>query len=170
MSIAVVKLSMDTHSSRSRIKLLEKNDSAPTRLVHVFGKLEKSMEDAMADLVDEAGNSDSQVASAEALSHPRTVTAAETSSNHVYPPTPEEPVSSSSSVKSKSTTPDKILTEGQQRIIANLNTIPQLKKERVFIHPVINSHATIVARDIQRFKFHELGHGVLRHMADHFIV
>ena len=51
-----------------------------------------------------------------------------------------------------------------------LNSLPQLKKERVYIPNVRNSHATIVARDIQNYEFHKIGEGVLRHWADAFIM
>ncbi|KAK7686254.1 hypothetical protein QCA50_010474 [Cerrena zonata] len=167
LSFVVVKLSLDSRSSRSRIESLEKDESYSSRLVHIIGQLEKSMEDAVAELIDDAGNSDSQVASAETLAHSQTNTAAAEPPSSESPSPKPETVSLSLS-KTDSSKPNKLLTDVQKRIIANLNSIPQLQKERVFIHPVINSHATIVARDVHRFKFHELGHGVLRHMADHF--
>lgn len=157
---------MESRESRSRIKLLEKDDSYTTRLVHVVGQLEKSMEDAVAEMIDEAGNSDSQVASVETLASPKIPS----TTGPIETSLPAETSSSPSSASPVSSTVSELLTEGQRRIVTNLNRIPQLKKQRVFIHPVMNSHATIVARDVQRFKFHELGHGVLRHMADHFTV
>ncbi|KAG8894499.1 hypothetical protein FRB99_001224, partial [Tulasnella sp. 403] len=61
-----------------------------------------------------------------------------------------------------------ILTPAQERIIVNLNTLPGLKKEFVFLDGVRNSHATIVSRDLKHFDFHKRGEGVLRHLADHF--
>ena len=53
---------------------------------------------------------------------------------------------------------------------AVLNALPQLKKERVFIPDVRNSHSVIIAQDIQNFKFHKIGEGVLRHWADSFVM
>jgi len=62
------------------------------------------------------------------------------------------------------------ITPAQRRMVAALNTLPQLKKERAFITDVINSHGTIIARDIKNFEFHKIGEGVLRHWADAFIL
>lgn len=63
-----------------------------------------------------------------------------------------------------------LLSELQTKMIASMNQIPGLKKQLVFIDPVINSHAVIVSRDVKRFKHHSIGEGVLRHLADHFVV
>jgi hypothetical protein len=62
------------------------------------------------------------------------------------------------------------VTPAQRRMAVNLNALPQLKKERAYIPDVRNSHATIVARDVQKFKFHKVGEGVLRHWADAFVM
>jgi hypothetical protein len=62
------------------------------------------------------------------------------------------------------------VTPSQRRMAAGLNKLPQLKKELVFIPDVRNSHATIIARDIQNFEFHKIGEGVLRHWADSFVM
>ncbi len=63
-----------------------------------------------------------------------------------------------------------LLSELQTKMVASMNQIPGLKKQLVFIDPVINSHAVIVSRDVKRFKHHSIGEGVLRHLADHFVV
>jgi hypothetical protein len=63
-----------------------------------------------------------------------------------------------------------ILTPLQRRIIASLNKLPNLKKERAFITHVRNSHAVIVCRDVKRFTAHKRGEGIVRHWADHFIL
>jgi hypothetical protein len=62
------------------------------------------------------------------------------------------------------------VTLAQRRMAADLNALPQLKKELVFIPDVYNSHATIIARDIQNYEFHRIGEGVLRHWADAFVM
>lgn len=63
-----------------------------------------------------------------------------------------------------------ILTPLQRRIILSLNKLPNLKKERVFIPRVRNSHAVIVCRDVKRFSVHKRGEGIVRHWADSFIL
>ena len=62
------------------------------------------------------------------------------------------------------------VTAAQRRMAASLNALPQLKKELVFIPDVRNSHATIIARDVQNVEFHRIGEGVLRHWADAFVM
>lgn len=62
------------------------------------------------------------------------------------------------------------LNSAQRRMVAALNALPQLKKERAFIADVSNSHATIIARDVKNFEFHKIGEGVLRHWANAFIL
>jgi hypothetical protein len=62
------------------------------------------------------------------------------------------------------------VTPAQRRMAADLNALPQLKKELVFIPDVYNPHATIIARDIQNYEFHRIGEGVLRHWADAFMM
>lgn len=63
-----------------------------------------------------------------------------------------------------------LLSDLQKRLVASMNQIPGLKKQLVFIDPVMNSHAIIVSRDVKRFKHHSIGEGVLRHLADHFVL
>lgn len=82
-------------------------------------------------------------------------------------PLAEIAIPAESSVVSKSAPR---LSPMQRRIIASLNTLPQLRKERVWIPDVRNSHATIIARDVANYPFHALGQGVLRHWADSFIL
>jgi hypothetical protein len=129
--LAVVRLSISSRRSRSRIKLLEAEDpSATQRLVHIIGQLERQVEDIVVDIVD-------------------------------------DPPVSISSPGSKETPR---VTAAQRRMAASLNALPQLKKELVFIPDVRNSHATIIARDVQNYEFHRIGEGVLRHWADAFVM
>ncbi|KIY53362.1 DUF676-domain-containing protein [Fistulina hepatica ATCC 64428] len=53
ISLAIIRLSTASRSSRSRIKLLETDDSSKSKLVHVIATLEKDMEDAFADFMDD---------------------------------------------------------------------------------------------------------------------
>ncbi|KAI0272800.1 putative serine esterase-domain-containing protein [Gloeopeniophorella convolvens] len=131
ITLVLFRLSVASHSSRARIKLLESDEeSATQRLAHILGELERGVEDAVVDMLEE--------------------------------PTPSQ--------EGGSTSKSPRITPTQRQIVAWLNALPQLKKERVFIGDVRNSHGTIVARDVQNFDFHKIGEGVLRHWADAFIM
>ena len=133
--LVLIRLSISSRRSRSRIKLLEAEDpSATQRLVHIVGQLERQVEDIAVDIVD------------------------------------DPPVSIPSPGLTKRSMESPSLTPAQRKMAAQLNALPQLKKERVYIPDVRNSHATIIARDIQNFEFHKVGEGVLRHWADAFVM
>ncbi|KAI0058962.1 DUF676-domain-containing protein [Artomyces pyxidatus] len=156
LSLAIIRLSLASRSSRSRIKLLESEDpsTARERLVHVFGELEREMEGMVVDYYDQSG------------------APAETPSPSPPPETgSSQPLESSSSTSHPAADKNKpIITPMQHKIIPWLNALPGLKKERVFIPNVRNAHATVIARDVQNFEFHRIGEGVLRHWADAFIL
>jgi hypothetical protein len=137
ISIALIRLSLAARSSRARIKLLEKDESSQETLIRVIAQLEKRVEDAVVDMLDD----------------PCPITDSET---QMYAPLDkkEQP----------------ILSPTQFRIVASLNKLPNLKKELAFIHPVRNSHAVIVCRDVKRFPSHNMGEGVLRHWAHSFVM
>lgn len=61
-----------------------------------------------------------------------------------------------------------LLTQEQENMVRSLNTIPNMKKYRVFFEEVRNSHAIIISRDPRRFEIHERGVEVLRHWAERF--
>ena len=61
-----------------------------------------------------------------------------------------------------------VLTARQKQIVANLNSIPHLKKHIAFVPHYMNAHAVIVCRDPENFPAHEEGKGVIRHWADRF--
>ncbi|KAH9039344.1 DUF676-domain-containing protein [Lactarius pseudohatsudake] len=133
--LVLIRISISSYHSRSRIRLLESEDASATqRLVHVFGQLERRVEDIVADMADD----------------PATLV-----------PSPNGNQAAKVALR---------VTPAQRRMVAALNTLPQLKKERAFITDVINSHATIIARDIKNYEFHKIGEGVLRHWADAFIL
>ncbi|KAH7890808.1 putative serine esterase-domain-containing protein [Phlebopus sp. FC_14] len=160
LSLVLVRLSISSHKSRSRLKSLEADSSNQERLIHIIAKLESEIESAVADLYDDPQNTPSS-------SSP--IPGQEPTSDTSLP------LGSDKKTKSKSRSPrppasQPLLTPGQLTCIENLNKIPQLKRERAFFADVRNSHAMIVCRDIKSFKIHFKGEGVLRHWADHFEV
>jgi hypothetical protein len=131
LTLVLFRISISSYHSRSRIKLLESEDTSATqRLAHVFGQLERQVEDIVVDMVDDSASANG---------------------NQVSKMVPR-------------------ITPAQRRMVAALNALPQLKKERAFIADVSNTHGTIVARDVKNFEFHKIGEGVLRHWADAFIL
>ncbi len=152
LTLIVVRLSLDSRSSRSRIKLLESDESYRERLANVIGHLEKQVEDAVLEYMDDPGDSETTTDLSE---------------------TPNTAVSTTKPGKCEKKEHKVVkpqVTAVQKKMIKSLNTLPNLKKELVFIHPVMNSHAVIISRDVKRFKFHAEGEGVLRHLADNFII
>jgi hypothetical protein len=134
IGLALVRLTISSRQSRTRIKVLEAEDASTTeRLVHIFAQLEREVEDMVVDIMDD--------------------------------PTP---IQSQESTKTSKKSPR--VTPAQRKMAKVLNGLPQLKKERAYIADVRNSHATIIARDMQNFEFHKIGEGVLRHWADAFIM
>jgi hypothetical protein len=81
---------------------------------------------------------------------------------------PTTPIPSQESMKTSKKSP--LVTPAQRKMVTALNALPQLKKERAYISDVSNTHATIIARDVQNFDFHKIGEGVLRHWADVFVL
>lgn len=55
ITLALIRLSIASHYSRSRVKLLEAEDAstASQRLVHILGQLEREVEDIVVDIVDD---------------------------------------------------------------------------------------------------------------------
>jgi len=159
--LVLSRLSLASSASRKRIRLMEKDTSAVDRLVHVIAKLERGVEDAVADMMDEPGSSPA-----------------------VRTPSSEPDILSSSPELGLMGTEAKdvpreevpapprhlILTDLQLKLVRLLNTLPKLKKERAFIPSVRNAHGVLICRDTQVFAFHKLGEGALRHWAYHFIM
>ncbi|KAF8448973.1 putative serine esterase-domain-containing protein [Boletus edulis BED1] len=155
VSLALVRLSIASHNSRTRLKALEIDESNYERLSRIIAKLESNVESVVLDMYDSQGT---------------------TSSPSPLPS--EDPIGGiviqqdsevvDDSPDSQPLTHAILLSPVQRRCIQNLNKIPQLQKERAFFVDVLNSHAMIVCRDVKRFKLHLEGEGVLRHWADHF--
>ncbi|THH32042.1 hypothetical protein EUX98_g2159 [Antrodiella citrinella] len=154
LGLVVFRISLDNRKSRSRLRLLEKDESYRERLVHAIGRVERSIEDAAVDFMDDPGREQTSLLQADGSSP---ATASSSAS--------QEPGSEAPKLQSVD-----VLLPLQHIIVQTLNALPNLKKHLVFVDPVTNSHAVIIARDVKRFKHHELGQGVLRHLADNFIM
>jgi hypothetical protein len=110
-SLAVVRLSLAARSSRARIRLLESDASSTQKLAHILAQLEKQVENAVVDLID-----DDTHAAGEPVADPERALSKKRRS-----PPQELP----------------ILTPTQHRIAAWLNRLP-LKKERAYFPEVLN--------------------------------
>lgn len=153
VSLVLIRLSIASHKSRTRLKDLEIDGSNKERLAHIIAKLESNVESVVLDLYDsqDGPSSPSPLPSKDPIDGTLTQQEVETVSQDSGP-SPSQA----------------LFSPVQRRCIQNLNKIPQLQKERAFFSGVRNAHATIVCRDAQRFKFHLEGEGVVRHWADHF--
>jgi len=146
IGVIAFRLGLDARASRARIKHLEQDPSSGSSLIKILHSIEKGVDDAVADILDPpqlTSETQSSISESESDVQGRVSRTPATAS----PP---------------------ILTETQHRIIASMNSLPQLQKHFAFIHPVMNSHAVIVSRDAKRFEGHRKGEGVLRHWADRF--
>lgn len=142
-------------------------ESGQARLINLLRRLEKEMDDAVADMVDSPGDPQLTEQPADMISSGET-TPAESSGGQ----SSKDPVACSLKSKSKSEPGDKnvpMLKPSQKHIVKTLNSqLTQMKKYTAYIHPIRNSHASIISRDVANFDFHRLGEGVLRHWADEF--
>ena len=158
-------MSLETSRSRKRIKLLEKDESAAERLVHIFQHLERNVEKAVIEMMD--------------AEHPGPANSPEPSEPSITSPPPEsdqleesanggdipfEMQASASDTLTKQPT----ITPEQKQMIAALNALPRLKRYMAYFPNVRNAHAPIICRDVKNFPHHRRGEGVLRHWIDHF--
>ena len=155
VSLVLIRLILASRSSRARIKLLEEDEGNEQKLFHILRDVEEEMEAAVVDLIGDPADSspttsDSECSKELSLHRRRS---GSMSKHKKQKPKPQQP----------------ILTPTQRQIVANLNKL-NLKKDRAFIHPVRNSHAVIVCRDVKRFKVHEVGRGAIKHCADGFVL
>lgn len=161
-----IRLSLDSRSSRGRIKILESEESYRARLVHIVGQLEKQMEDVVVDYMDDPDPLVPRPTDAAVPTGPSSsATLADPKQGTEIVPSPKWKREKGKKVKGKAR-----LSDLQLKIIKNLNTLPNLRKKLAFIHPVLNSHAVIIARDVQRFPHHTEGHSVLKHLADSLVL
>lgn len=156
ITLVLGRLSLASRASRERLRALETDQSSVERLVDIIAKLEHDVESAVVNMIDDPGDAPSTANGSPSpelgliKANPKTEQVAHT-----------EGFARPQYV---------ILTDLQLRLVKLLNTLPNLKKELAFIHPVRNSHGPIICRDTTNFAFHKLGEGVLRHWADHFVM
>ncbi|KIO24698.1 hypothetical protein M407DRAFT_25944 [Tulasnella calospora MUT 4182] len=194
VATAMTNLGYNTFHSRRRIKLLESSGQGNrSAIVSFMQRVERRVEDTVLDMSNDgmndeymgpdAGPSNMTTASPSRAGTPlpplpgtstplKEKTRPPRRMSITYTPLADPNSRYQDSYPSTDTTKEKqnqpLLTETQRRIIANLNTLPNLKKVYVFIDGVPNSHATIVCRDPKGFSFHRRGEGVLRYLADGF--
>lgn len=132
ISLVIIRLSLASHSSRARIKELEKNHGTNHQtLLKIIDELEREMEDAVVDLIDNPDPSPMYQAPA-SKAHP-------------------------------------IISPAHRKIAGWLNTLP-IKKELAYFPRMVNSHATIISRDVHRFEAHRQGESVIKHWAESFVL
>ncbi|KAG6334672.1 hypothetical protein ID866_4421 [Astraeus odoratus] len=150
-SLLLVRFSISSKKSKTRVQSLEGDSSARGRLVHIVARLEREIEAAALDVYDDPGRPSYPDPSLSGSETPQLV--------------PESTVVPSRSRYFSPLRP--LLSSTQLRCMENLNKTPQLKKTLVFFAGVANSHAMIVCRDL-KIELHRKGEPVLRHWADHF--
>jgi hypothetical protein len=188
ITLAYTRLSLSARKSRTRVKTLEADETYASRLVHAVAKLERSLEDKVADMVDGTNDSalqravaDDGSAPASGLATPALAPGASSSATLAHGEgetftadnTTKAFAMALAKAKGKHKEMDAgqpVLTDVQRRIARSLNALPRLQKQLAYIHPMRNAHATIVSRDVKNFAFHRDGEGVIRHWADHFIL
>ncbi|KAG6807868.1 hypothetical protein H0H92_006163 [Tricholoma furcatifolium] len=142
ISLVLLRFSLETQSSRARIRLMEADKTNTEKLIDILAELEQEGEDAVMQLLSDDAPELEQGESASV------VTKSETNKRN-----PEQP----------------ILTPLQVKIAGWLNQLP-LQKKLAFFPDVMNSHAMIVSRDVKQFQFHRRGEAVIRHWASSFIL
>lgn len=156
------RLSKASTLSRARIKAIEGSESYQQRLIHIFSELENRVEDAIVGVAHDIAEI--------GINTP-------TPRNAEYDLVDEHKanrnVDGSADVTSSTTLTSQarkksFLTKEQRTMVRWLNTVPNMKKYRLFFTEVRNSHAIIISRDPRRFKIHEKGVEVLNHWAHKF--
>ena len=155
VSLALIRLSISSYHSKTRLKALEIDVSKKERLALIIAELEGKVESVALDMYDDSQgtpSSSSPLPSEYPIDGTVTQQVVVNDSRHSPPQS------------------QALLSPIQRRWIQNLNKIPQLQKECALFPGVRNTHAMIVCRDVKRSKFHLEGEGVLRHWADHFVL
>ena len=151
------RFSKSSKRSRVRIKAIEGSDSHRQRLIHIFTDLENRMETAIVSVAHDV-----------AEIGVNSQTSATEESNWLKTNGNADGADSATPLVTLQTGPNSLLSEEQKKMVRSLNTIPNMKKYRVFFTEVRNSHAIIISRDPRRFKIHDKGVEVLKHWADRF--
>ncbi|KIP10020.1 hypothetical protein PHLGIDRAFT_281394 [Phlebiopsis gigantea 11061_1 CR5-6] len=154
MSMAVLRLSLDSHKSQKRIRALENHDSYRERLVQIVGQMEKRVEDVVVDYIVDPAEAAPRAAEPSVAGHTPTTTT----------------LTNAGSATAAIAQQGGAVSPLQRKLARWLNGLPQLEKQLAFVDLVFNSHAVIIARDVRRFKHHARGHGVLNHLADHLVL
>jgi hypothetical protein len=152
--IVPTRFLLSSRSSWARVRLLESDQENITRrLVTLWAKMERAIEDAVEDVVEEKilPATDSE----QTCSSPTVIDDDSASIRTLFkmPTSPEV-------VKAQP-----LVTPVQLRMISNLNSLPNLTKHIAFIHSVRNSHGAIVCRNMA-MKEHHKGVGVLKKWVD----
>ncbi|KAG5637684.1 hypothetical protein H0H81_003600 [Sphagnurus paluster] len=188
LSLVVVHFSLESRSSRARIRQLEEDELKGQKLINILAKLEEEVERAVVDLVidnpaDSQPTSSCRLAGKKQSPHPipndpvlvdkisliEEGTATPNSSTTTPSPSSSSNCLISGQKKGKQTSEQPILTPLHHKIVMWLNQLP-LRKELAYFPNARNSHAMIVCRDVKRFEAHRLGEGILRHWAASFIL
>lgn len=149
--------------SRARIKAIEGSESYQQRLIHVFSDLENRMENALVDVAHDVAEIGINTTVSRNTQPDPVRAGTELGANGNIDSTADVTPPLTSQAQEKS-----FLTEEQKKMVQSLNTIPNMKKYRLFFTEVRNSHAIIISRDPRRFEIHEKGVEVLRHWAERF--
>ncbi|PAV23659.1 hypothetical protein PNOK_0072700 [Pyrrhoderma noxium] len=161
LTLVVVRLSLHARSSRSRVRLLEGDEKRrENALIHAISKFEFEIEEAVISMMEDDRNAQ--------LARPidNSVEKDDTS-NRVLTVSEAREIHSSSAAnsgKGKAVSKDgqPTLSPSQLLMVQSLNSLPQMTKYKVYIDPTLNSHATIVSRDVKAFEFHKRGWGTSR--------
>jgi len=162
--IVATRFTLSSRSSHARVKLLESDkEGMARRLIAAWAKLEKDVEDAVEDIVEESilpamsgGTNGSATDSGGETGSTLTLTGNLGSTvGAIYLPISLDVAKS-----------QPLLRPAQHRMIANLNSLPNLTKHVAFINPVRNSHSIIICRNVATMTEHKKGEGVIRAWAD----
>ncbi|KAF4579837.1 hypothetical protein EYR36_001657 [Pleurotus pulmonarius] len=196
ISLAIIRLSLDSRSSRARIKLLEESAKSEKterqKLIHIIAQLEQEVEGAVVDIIDdsaamslepplpencgESGRStpteqaseEDEVLRAAIASH-LAATGDTTTQVPVPPPARKSKSRRCCSKHSDKPSGQPDLTPLQRTMVSNLNRLP-IVKVLAYFEGTRNSHGVIICRDVDRFEAMRAGAHVVRHWADSLVL
>lgn len=146
-----VRFAIQLRSSQKRVAKLEAHESISRRLATVLAQSEKVVEDAAMTLADDPRIS-AQSLTGLKPGNRCPLTNARAKRDHEHHAEVED--------KRKPR-----FTPGQRKMIASLNTLPNLTKYAAYLFDVSNTHGVIVGREDKK-----KSEGVLRHWAQSFIL
>lgn len=163
ISLVLYNFSKSSKHSRARIRAIEGSESYRQRLIHMFSAFENQMESAIVGVAHDVAEIGVGTSVPQEARSGNVMVGKGFETNGNSSSTAHATPFVTSKAREKS-----LLTEEQKEMVRSLNTIPNLKKHRVFFPEVRNSHAIIISRDPRRFKIHEKGLEVLGHWAERF--